>query len=246
MVKEKGILEPEIIFEDEDFLIINKPAGLIVHSDGKSDERTLCDWLIEKFPEMKGVGEPLKLTDGRVIERPGIVPRIDRWTSGILLIAKNNEVHQFFKKQFQNREIKKIYFAFVYGNLKEKFGTINAPLGRSKGDFRQYTTPARSRGEMREAITYFEVEREGKGASYLKVSPKTGRTHQIRAHMISIGHPIVCDRVYSKRECILGFNRMALHAYSLEFETHGKKRRVFEAPLPDDFKEGLKIIAEAD
>lgn len=247
MADEKEIsansLEPAIIFENNDLLVINKTAGLIVHPDGKTKDKTLCDWIIEKYPEIKGVGEPLVLQDGTVIDRPGIVHRIDRWTSGILIIAKNNNAHAFLKKQFQDREIKKTYYCFAHGVFKETFGTINAPLGRSKGDFRQYTTPAKARGEMREAVTYFEVEKQGKNSAYVKVMPKTGRTHQIRAHMVHIGHPIVCDKVYSKRECILGFERMALHAYSLTFRLPNGEEKSLEAPLPPDFEFALKKLA---
>jgi 23S rRNA pseudouridine1911/1915/1917 synthase len=232
-----------IIYEDEDVLAVNKPAGLMVHGDGKNTDPTLCDWLIDKYPQMDGVGEPLMLVDGREIKRPGIVHRIDRWTSGILLVAKNKEAHAHLKEQFQNREIKKTYYCFCHGHFKETFGTINAPLGRSKGDFRQYTTPTHARGEMREAVTYFEVEKQTKDVAYVKVMPKTGRTHQIRAHMVHIGHPIVGDNVYSKRESLLGFNRMALHAYSITFKTLKGEEKTLEAPLPDDFINALEKIS---
>lgn len=247
MADEKEIsannLESTIIFEDDDVLVINKPAGLIVHSDGKTKDKTLCDWLVSKYPEMVGVGEPLILQDGTTIDRPGIVHRIDRWTSGILITAKNQNAHEFIKKQFQEREIKKTYYCFCYGVFKQNFGTINAPLGRSKGDFRQYTTPAKARGEMREAVTYYEVEKQGKNCAFVKVMPKTGRTHQIRAHMVHIGHPIVCDKVYAKRECLLGFERMALHASSLTFRLPNGEQMSLEAPLPEDFVKAQKELA---
>lgn len=250
MVDEKETLadslEPEVIFEDDDILVINKPAGLIVHPDGRTKERTLCDWLVSKYPNIKGVGEPLRLEGGSVIDRPGIVHRIDRWTSGVMLIAKNERAHEFLKKQFQNRTIEKVYYAIVYGKPKQKFGTINAPLGRSKGDFRQYTTPAKARGEMREAITYFEVLKSGGGASLLKVMPKTGRTHQIRAHMVHLGNPIVGDRTYSKREPILGISRVALHAFSISFiDLNGKEREV-TSELPPDFQSAIELINKGD
>ncbi len=149
------------------------------------------------------------------------------------------------KKQFQERIIKKEYNAFVYGKVKEDFGTINAPLGRSKGDFRQYTTPQRARGEMREAITYYEVVKRGTEATYLKLQPKTGRTHQIRAHMVHLGHPIVCDKVYAlNRPCILEFKRLALHASRLTFNDLSNKEITVEAPMPSDFKVALKLLAE--
>lgn len=243
MVKELVVSEPKVIFENEDILAVNKPAGLMVHGDGKNTDPTLCDWLINLYPQIEGVGESLMLVDGREIKRPGIVHRIDRWTSGILLVAKNKEAHAYLKKQFQDREIKKTYYCFCHGHFKETFGTINAPLGRSKGDSRQYTTPAKARGEMREAVTYFEVEKQNKEVAYVKVMPKTGRTHQIRAHMVHIGHPIVGDNVYSKRESLLGFKRMALHAFSVTFKTLDGVEKTLEAPLPEDFKEALNLIS---
>lgn len=244
MAEEKGILEPEIIFEDNNILAINKPAGLIVHPDGKTKDKTLCDWLLQKYPSMKGVGEPLVLQDGTIIDRPGIVHRIDRWTSGVMLVAKNQLAHEHLKKQFQNREIEKTYYAIVHGTLKQKFGTINAPLGRSKGDFRQYTTPKKARGEMREAITYYEVDSSRDGVSLLKIMPKTGRTHQIRAHMVHIGHPIVGDKTYSKKESRLGLKRMALHAHSISFKDMNGELKHVMAPFPGDFSSAIRGINE--
>lgn len=240
-------LTPQILYQDEDILAVNKPAGLMVHPDGKNDEPTLCDWLIKKYPEIEGVGEPLILQDGRAIARPGIVHRLDRWTSGVILAAKTPQAFWRLKKQFQKREVKKTYVAFVYGKVKENFGTISLPLGRSKGDFRQHAAPRRPRGAMREAETYFEVIARGKSDegnfTYLKALPKTGRTHQIRAHLKAVGHPIVCDRVYAKEKpCLLGFDRTALHAKEIVFRnTKGKEIKV-EAPFPEDFKKAIGIL----
>src|SRR3989344_69705 len=109
----------EIVYEDKDILAVNKPAGLMVHGDGKNTDKTLCDWFLEKYPESADVGESLTLVSGVEIKRPGIVHRIDRWTSGILLIAKTKEGHACLKKQFQNREIKKEYYTFVYGKVTD-------------------------------------------------------------------------------------------------------------------------------
>lgn len=239
--EEANKLIPEVLYEDEDILAINKPAGLIVHLDGKNTERTLCDWLVENYPDIKNVGEPLVLANGEEIPRPGIVHRLDRQTSGVMVVAKTSRAFEFLKQQFQDRNTQKEYRAIVYGAPSEDFGTINAPLGRSKGDFRQYTTPAKARGELREAITHFEVFYRGETASFVKAVPKTGRTHQIRAHMVHIGHPVVCDRVYAlKRPCLFNLNRTALHAYNLQFDNLEGKRISVRAPIPEDMMNALK------
>jgi len=130
-------LSPNIIYEDEDILVINKPAGLIVHPDGRTVEPSVSEWLLSHYPETKGVGEPLTLTGGKVIERPGIVHRIDRETSGVLLLAKTASGHECLKNQFQNREVDKVYHTFVYGNIKDDRGTISLPIGRSPSNFRK-------------------------------------------------------------------------------------------------------------
>lgn len=263
MKKEKDDLvhKVSVLFEDNDCAVLFKPAGLMVHPakssqgddrpahlhdalrDGKNTEPTLCDFILKKWPEVKNVGEPLKLQSGEEIPRPGIVHRIDRETSGALLIAKNQEVFLHLKKQFQDREIRKTYNAYVYGLVKKEVGSINLPLGRSKGDFRQYAHPAKARGEMREALTYFTTLSAKKDFSYLELMPKTGRTHQIRAHLKAIQHPIVCDRIYAKsKPCALGFNRLALHARLLTFRDAKGEEIVVEAPFPEDFVEAKRLF----
>jgi 23S rRNA pseudouridine1911/1915/1917 synthase len=234
-----------VLWEDEDIAALYKPAGLMVHSDGKSTEKTLCDFIVEKWPQTKDVGEPLKLANGTEIPRPGIVHRLDRETSGVLVIAKTKEAHAHLKEQFQGREAKKIYRAFTYGKMKELHGSINLPLGRSKGDFRQFAHPPRARGEMREALTYFTTLEAKKDFSYLELQPKTGRTHQIRAHLKAIQHPVVCDRVYAKSKApALGFERVALHAWKLTFSDLSGKEITIEAPLPSDFIEAERQFRE--
>lgn len=231
----------KILWENEDEAALFKPAGLMVHPDGKSKEKTLSDFVLEKWPETRDVGEPLVLSKGGIIPRPGIVHRLDRETSGVLVIAKTQDAFVHLKKQFQGRKTRKVYRAFVYGRMKQEIGSINMPLGRSKGDFRQYAHPARARGEMREALTYFTTIEAKRDFSYLELIPKTGRTHQIRAHLKAIQHPIVCDKVYAKsKPCALGFDRVALHAEKLSFrDTKGGVVEV-EAPLPPDFIEAEK------
>ncbi len=233
----------EIIYEDDDVLAINKPSGLVVHSDGRTEERTLADWVLENRPLMRDVGEPLVLHGGKEVQRPGVVHRLDRETSGVIVLAKNADSFSFFKEQFQNRSVKKRYSAFVYGKLKEKKGTITLPIGKSCSDFRLFSAEYGARGEMREAVTEYEMLEEGKQASFLDVFPKTGRTHQIRVHFKALGHPIVCDSRYAtKRPCILGFKRLALHAHSIAIKTPSGVLVTLEAPLPEEFVNGLKEL----
>lgn len=235
----------EVLYEDEHILVVSKPSGLLVHPSGKGGEKTLCDFLTKRYPGIENVGEPLKLPNGKVIPRPGIIHRLDRDTSGVLLAAKDDKAFKNLKKQFKSRTIKKIYNAFVYGKVKDKQGSINLPLGRSKGDFRQYTTPIHARGEMREALTYFKVLEEAKDFSFLELIPKTGRTHQLRAHLKAVHHPIVCDRLYApKKPCALGFNRVALHARAITFKNLKGKEIIVEAPIPRDFKKALTLLKD--
>ena len=236
-------MNPDIIFQDENFLVINKPAGLVVHPDGKTQERTLCDWLLELYPEMKEVGEPLKRSDGQIIYRPGIVHRLDRDTSGVMVVAKTQNAFLFLKSQFQDRETAKVYNAFVYGIIKEDDGIIDRPIGRSKTDFRKWSAQRFARGELREAITHFNVLERGHGITYIEAMPKTGRTHQIRVHFKAINRAIVADKLYAPNHApVFGFERIALHARKLTFSDFNGTLHTFEAPLPADFVKALEEI----
>lgn len=231
----------KIIYEDDDVLVVDKPAGLIVHSDGRTIESNLSDWVLENYPNTKNVGESIFLSDGSEIKKYGIVHRLDRETSGVILIAKNQESFLFLKRQFQDRKIKKVYRAIAYGNIKGERGTIDSCIGKSRTDFRRYTTRKDARGTLREAVTEYKVLCVKEGFSYIEIYPKTGRTHQIRVHLMSIGHPVVCDRLYApKKESTLGLHRTALHALSIDFALRGGNRVRAEAPLPDDFSMALE------
>ena len=240
--------EPEVLYEDDDIIAINKPAGLVVHSDGRTKEPSVSEWLVGFRTEAKGVGEHVDLDDEETIDRSGIVHRIDRETSGVLLLVKTEAGFQSLKKQFQNREIEKIYHLFVYGNLKDDFGTINLPITRSKADFRKRVAQpasAESSGAAKEALTYFKVlSRDEKGeATFVEAKPKTGRTHQIRVHFKAWHHPVVCDSLYtSKKPSLLGFNRLALHARSITFTNTLGEKVTIEAPYPQDFKQAMDRI----
>lgn len=246
-------MNPEILFENSDFLAINKPAGLVVHADGKTQEPTLVDWLLENYPEIENVGEPLVLTDGTVIKRPGIVHRLDRETSGVMIVAKTPDAFEFFKNAFKNREVSKTYQAFVFGHVKEDEDTVDAPIARSKSDFRKWSAQRGARGEQRAAITDYKVLKRFQGTgdrgqddkfTFLEVSPKTGRTHQIRVHMKYLNHPIVGDKLYGNAQFAgLGFTRTALHARKIAFTGPDGKDYTFEAAYPDDF---LEVLTELE
>jgi 23S rRNA pseudouridine1911/1915/1917 synthase len=225
---------PKILYEDERILALDKPAGLVVHSDGRTVEPSVVDWLRERFPGLENVGGLHTLDSGRYVERFGLVHRLDRETSGVLLVAKDTETFHVLQRQFIARTSEKRYMAFVWGIPTEREGDIDLPIGRSREDFRQWTTGDAARGNLRKALTHYQVISSTKEASYLELLPKTGRTHQLRVHLKAIGHPIICDKRYGSA-CGLGFSRTALHAMRLTINHPVKGRMVFEAPLPPDF-----------
>lgn len=241
----------KILYEDTHILAIDKPAGLVVHPDGKTDEPALTDWVLKNYPRTKNVGEPIVPTEGKgePIARPGIVHRLDRETSGVLLIAKTAKGHAHLKAQFQDRTVGKKYLVFVYGLMKEKWGIIDRPIGRSSNDFRKWSSMRGTRGEMRPAETWWTLIHAGRdldntGAySYMEVEPKTGRTHQIRVHFKAINHPVVCDKLYaSEKPKALGFERTALHASSITFLNMKGEKTTVKADLPADFEFAIKEL----
>lgn len=253
-----------ILFENQDYLIINKPAGLVVHSDGKTDEPTVVDWILEYHPEIQGVGENMHVSiQGKDIEinRPGIVHRIDRETSGCLVIAKNQMSFEYLKDQFKNRHVEKNYTALVYGSLKDDFGFIDQPIGRSAKDFRMKQAGNNARGELRDAVTEYNViaryqdpkhkDKQGKYETYTLVScrPKTGRTHQIRVHMKWMNHPLVADTLYAGKRAkrdYFDIQRMVLHAQSIRF--HDPDGQIIEAycEVPEDIQSVIHTLEKVD
>jgi 23S rRNA pseudouridine1911/1915/1917 synthase len=240
-----------VLHEEKDFIIIAKPAGLITHADGKAKTRhttSVCEEVLKLYPDIKGVGEP-----GEGVERSGIVHRLDADTSGVMIIARNQEFFELIKQQFQDHIIEKEYKAFVWGWLKDtdKRGVINSPIGRSGSDFRKFVTGRFARGELREAITFYEtlaqfeadenVDPQLPRFSYMSLKPKTGRTHQIRVHMKHIHHGIVGDPLYMENHPkALGFTHQALHAENIRFFDRAGVQRHFSAPFPADFTEVLQ------
>jgi 23S rRNA pseudouridine1911/1915/1917 synthase len=233
----------QIITQTPDYILINKPAGISVHKSGQREEYTIADWVLKNYPKMKNVGENEVYEhkgSKTEIKKPGIVHRLDRETSGVMLLAKNNKSYESLKKQFQDREIKKTYVAIVSGHVRNDRGVINKPIGRSPRDFRRYLAGRGARGEMREAITEYKVLKRFDAPTkftYLEIKPKTGRTHQIRVHMKYLNHPIVCDSLYNPdNPCPKGLTRLALHAKSIEFANLKGEIQKVESKLPKEFE----------
>ncbi len=251
----KGNISIDILYEDADCAVINKPPGLMVHSDARAEGPFLTDWITEKFPDAKGVGDPMSSPDGEEVDRSGIVHRLDRETSGVLIIAKTAAGHAHIKKQFQDRTILKKYLTFVWGEVKEEFGTIDRPIGRSSSNFRKWSAYPTARGDIREAETYWTRIGTGTGQaddgktekfSLIEAVPKTGRTHQIRVHFSAVNHPVVADSLYApRRPHALGFERLALHSWSIEFESVKGKRVKVVSPIPPDFAAAAKELGVA-
>jgi 23S rRNA pseudouridine1911/1915/1917 synthase len=236
----------KILYNQNDIIAVNKPSGMLVHEDGSGDIHTVCKWLENEFPEAIGVGEPMHLQNGEVTARTGIVHRLDRDTSGVLLLAKTQAAHAFLKHAFQNREIKKIYKAFVYGKVRSDSGIIDESIGRSIRDFRLRAVGRSAKGFMRKAVSEYVVDARSETASMVTLHPITGRTHQLRVHMKSVHHPIVCDPLYApKKECLLGFERLALHAHKIRFLINGKEQTIV-APLPDDFERAKELTGKGN
>lgn len=252
-----------VLYKDKDVLVINKPAGLLVHgifnkSGPKHSEETLVDWLAKNYPETKEVGDTSE--DGLIKQqRGGIVHRLDRGTSGVMVIARNQRTFEYLKKMFQGRLVKKEYLALVWGRIHERSGVIDRPISIKDGTVKRTVF----KGKMpRPALTEYQVlthyaYRHGKHAdelTLLKIMPKTGRTHQIRVHLSSIGHAVAGDKLYGKKgelvfdqeaeegEQVKPFllDRQFLHAARLEFTTGaGRSKIVVDAPLPSELEEVL-------
>lgn len=218
----------EIVFENENIVIIEKPAGLSVHGSNFDDKNTLVNGLLDKFPEILGVGEdPL---------RPGIVHRLDKETSGLMVIARNQKTFLELKRKFRNHEVEKVYVAVVWGHIFPRTGTIKKPIARAGSYKKQVIAGRKTKTKIREAITEYAVLESGKNVDLVEARPKTGRMHQIRVHLFSLGHPIVGDRLYKLRNLQdkKDFSRHLLHAKSLSFELFGEKYH-FESEIPEIF-----------
>ena len=218
----------EILYEDGDLAVVVKPRGMVVHPAAGHSEGTLVNALLGSLDELSGIGGE---------KRPGIVHRLDKDTSGVMMVAKNDETQTELSRMLKDREIEKHYLALAEGIMKEKEGVIEAPIGRSKKDRKKMAVDP----DGRPAVTEWKVLAEGRNCSLLDVHILTGRTHQIRVHMRSIQHPVCGDPLYGfekgvKAPCLM------LHARSLSFvHPRTKEKKTFQAPLPGDFLKGLKM-----
>ncbi|MHB1163349.1 MAG: RluA family pseudouridine synthase [Minisyncoccota bacterium] len=224
-------MELPILYEDADVVAVAKPAGLITHTDRRTQEETAEDWFKERYPEAAALPP----------ETPaGYVHRLDRDTSGVLIFAKTAAAYAFLRAAFHDREVKKTYLAFVYGAPKAKKGVIDFDIGRSRRDFRLRSAQPKAKGRLREALTRYEVVGEAESCALLMVQPETGRTHQIRVHLKAIHHPIVGDPLYApKQPLLLGIKRLGLHAYAINIPLPAGGRVTITAPLPPDLAEAF-------
>ncbi|MDP3015328.1 MAG: RluA family pseudouridine synthase [bacterium] len=255
-----------VIYKDKNFLAVYKPAGILVHSinlkpktQNLKPDFTLVDWLSEKYPEVKNVGDEPQT-------RPGIVHRLDKDTSGVLLVARNQKYFEYLKNLFspygrspegrQGSQIKKTYLALVWGKLEPKTGVIKKPISIKSGAIKRTVWKGRLEKEAiteYRVIKYIEIPRlsalsprQSATFSLLKVMPKTGRTHQIRVHLASIGYPIVGDSLYGPKENSFGLKRQFLHAESLEFNISPGRRIKIAAELPEELKRILDGFKNKD
>lgn len=216
-------LDLDIVFEDEDLIVINKPVDLVVHPAAGHFEDTLVNALVYHFKELSKVNG---------LNRPGIVHRIDKDTSGLLVIAKNDEIHTLLAEDIKNKLTDRKYYALVIGEVKENKFIVDAPIGRSKKNRKKMAVVA----DGKTAKTEFEVVKRFAGFTLLKAKLFTGRTHQIRVHLAYINLPIVGDQLYGRKSKIK-VNHQLLHAYQLELiHPRTKKKLIFKADLPEDFK----------
>ena len=225
-------MELDIVYEDEDLLVINKPKGLVVHPAAGHQDDTLVNGLLY------ALGDDLSGINGEL--RPGIVHRIDKDTSGLLAVAKNDFAHTFLASQLKDHSMHRVYEAIVCGNFKEDSGTVDAPIGRHPSDRKKMCVTSRN---SRNAVTHWEVVRRYRGYTHIRCRLETGRTHQIRVHMAHIGHPILGDTVYGHKKPELGQDSQCLHAGTLCF-THprdGRPVMVF-APLPEYFTKVIEKL----
>lgn len=224
-------LDLDIIYEDTDVVIINKERGIVVHPAPGNYTGTLVNGLLYHCDDLSGINGVI---------RPGIVHRIDKDTSGILVIAKNDEAHNSLALQFKNHSIKREYYALVEGKFSKLVGTVDKPLGRHKKERIKRAIVE----DGKRAVTHYEVlEQYDKGVSLVKCTLETGRTHQIRVHMASIGHPLVGDTLYGSKKQKINLEGQALHAKTLGFiHPTTKKYMEFDSELPEYFKSLLGIL----
>ncbi len=222
----------EIIFENEDLLVVNKPAGMVVHPSPGHDRGTLVQAALGHAPEMEGIGGE---------ERPGIVHRLDKDTSGLIVIAKNEQTHRWLQDQFRTRTVEKVYLALVDGKPPTPNGRVEAPIGRNTTHRKRMSVVPLEKGRV--AVSEYKTLESFHKHTLIEVHPLTGRTHQIRVHMAFLGCPVVGDTIYGKKKPTMELGRHFLHAHRLKIVLPGEsKPRVFEAGLPEELEKVLDEV----
>ncbi len=243
--EDEEILIPEqidldIVWEDDHIIVVNKPPGMVVHPAAGNWNGTLLNGLARHCKSLATVGAPI---------RPGVVHRLDKDTSGLIVVAKNNRAYYRLAEQFREREVNKLYVALIYGKPGKTEGEISGLIGRSSADRKKMTTRTR---HGKDAVTLYRVVEELGSASLVESQILTGRTHQIRVHFASVGHPVLGDRTYGRKVSVtsrgqeITFPRQMLHAASLSFRHPETGQTIhFGAPLPDDMSEAIKALRRA-
>lgn len=218
----------DVLYSDDHIAVVYKPSGMVVHPGAVNRKHTLINALLYRFPDIKEVGSH---------ERPGLVHRLDKETSGLMIIARNSKAYRELQKQFRKREVEKLYLGLVWGKMPQKKGKVCWPIGRHIKHGERISVKTK---KPRDAETQFSVQREYKGFTFLEIKPVTGRTHQIRVHLAASGHPVVGDTRYGRRKSEIKCPRLFLHSSSLSFIHPETKAKVeFSSPLPQDLKHFL-------
>ena len=240
-------LQPKLIFEDNDFLILEKPSGLLIHPTDKGEIDTLADWLKINYPDIEKIGEQNY--------RGGIIHRLDRDVSGVMVVAKNQPAFFHLKNQFETRQVKKEYLALAYGRVNQLTGEIDLPIGRNKaGQFVAHPRNGKNKFQDQDkfAKTRYQVLEYLKDYTFLKIQILTGRTHQIRAHLSAINHPILGDKIYQPKKKFLHFfsrkvkvvdpGRIFLHSTKIGFYDLKNDWREFESALPQELTNFINVL----
>ncbi len=224
----------DIVFENSDLVVVNKPAGMVVHPSPGHNSGTLVHAALGYIPELEGIGGE---------ERPGIVHRLDKDTSGLIVVAKNEWAHRWLQEQFKSRQVEKIYLALVDGKPPTPAGRVEAPIGRNSTHRKLMAVVSLDKG--REAVSEYRTLERFPAHTLLEIHPLTGRTHQIRVHLAFLGCPVVADMVYGKHKPSVELDRHFLHAHKLKIILPGEKQaRIFEASLPQELQHVLEYLRQ--
>ncbi len=223
----------DILYSDDDMIVINKPSGMVVHPGAGNKKHTLVNALLFHFPDIKGIGHK---------ERPGIVHRLDKETSGLVVAARNINSYRSLQRQFKQRKVIKVYTGLIWGRMPKKEDEISWPIGRHIKHGERISVKTK---KPKQAVTYYTVQKEFREMTLLDIRPVTGRTHQIRVHLSASGHPLVGDTRYGRRRLKKGIPRLFLHASSISLLHPVSGKRVeFSCPIPEDLKDYLDSLED--